>query len=260
MIFKLGVINFPCNAEMDQEATKGTENSEIATFIESEDSAKETKEDLSLIQCLLSLKFWTNVLFFNVILLRMNTWFALSGPWLIAFSKGNEDLFEAFTNFLGVALLCGILCAPINGIIVDKLISYYTQNQSALSSAAVNQKVLSITQTLTAATVILFSICTCIPISFFTYTSFILLVVFKAFFFGGNSTYLALLFPSKHFGQLFGVLNLTAAFISLLQFPLGSLVLKTLDGDFVTFNAGLTVGCLIIFVHPIYIYINSRNI
>jgi len=262
--FKLGIdfSSWRCfskneKVKLNTSSTEGSDDE--STSSDDNQKVENRKEgDIPLIECLKTLKFWTNTAFYSVILLRLNIFFATFGPWLIFASGGDESQFATYTNFFGMALFCGILCAPLNGICADKLIGFFKQKPD-LTPTAINERVLSITQGITALIVIACSICTCISTPFFTYASFVLFILFKAFIFGGNSTYIALLFPSRHFGRLFGLVNLIASIFSLLQYPLGSLVLNNLQGDFVSFHIGLTIGCLVILIHPIYLYFKSRN-
>lgn len=245
--FKLGVLHHvKCCKDKDEE------KKQECTVLTPDGSNR------SLISCVLTTKFWLNTFFYSICLLRMNVFFSTSGPWLLDLSEGDDDTFATYTNVLGTVLLFGCFCAPMNGVLVDKLLKVYKQ-KTKYDSLIATKKVLAISLFITSLLVVLFSISTCIPLPFFTYASFILLILFRAFLFGGLSTYIAMMFPSQHFGKLFGITDCIGAMVSTLQFPLGSFVLRQLDGNFVIFNIGTVVVCAATFIHPIVLFMKSRN-
>lgn len=61
-------------------------------------------------------------------------------------------------------------------------------------------------------------------------------------------------FPSEHFGKLLGLLMALSAIVSLLQFPIFTLIKGPLWGDLFYVNVTLVLFTLLTFVHPFLVY------
>ncbi|XP_012884406.1 PREDICTED: solute carrier family 43 member 3 isoform X2 [Dipodomys ordii] len=103
-----------------------------------------------------------------------------------------------------------------------------------------------------------FAICASIPILSLQYTTFILQVVSRSFLYGGNAAFLTLAFPSEHFGKLFGLVMALSAIVSLLQFPIFTLIKGPLQNDPFYVNVTLVLATLLTFVHPFLVYRECR--
>ena len=234
------------------------ERSDVSKELVYDKDNNNKKSTVSLMSCICSVNFILYTVFFSLCLLRMNIYFSTSGPWLLELSEGDDDLFSSYTDALGTVLLFGCFCAPLNGILIDRLIAFY-QKDSKCDERRASIKALGVSLLVTSILIILLSLSTCIPIPFFTYSSFFLLILSRAFFFGGMSTYIANLFPSQHFGMLYGLTDCIGATVSILQYPLGSFVLVTLEGNFVLFNIGTVIVCLLTLVNPMVLLLKARN-
>ncbi|XP_061076015.1 equilibrative nucleobase transporter 1-like isoform X2 [Conger conger] len=163
-----------------------------------------------------------------------------------------------YTNIFAYIQLCGILCAPLNGLIIDRFKGKQWAPGETEEEGNLRSLVLSLF--LTALQCLLFSICATIPVLPLQYLTFVLQVFTSSFALGGNSAFLSIVFPVCHFGKLVGVVNATVTVVLLLQFPCIILVNEVLDGDPLYINIALCILCLAPFIHPAYVYSRWRTL
>ena len=216
----------------------------------------ETKIKISFYHCLRSSKFWLNAFHLCILALRVDLLSSQSGPWLKSITGNNTDEFNTYVNVFGIIQFLCVFISPFNGLLVDKLIVFYKKKHG---SSAASRKALSVSLMTTSLLGVLFSVTSCIEIPFFVYISFVLQVAFRTFLYGGNASYISMIFPDQHFGKLMGITQLHAGTVSLLQFPLGALVLGPLQGDFLYFHIALVLICLLTIVHPIVLYVRASK-
>ena len=97
------------------------------------------------------------------------------------------------------------------------------------------------------------SISAAIPILQLQFLTFVLHVLQRSFLFGPSTALIAILFPSRHFGKMFGTTLTCSALAGLLQFPLFLLVQNYLDRDPMWVNVGFMIVIVISFGLPIYV-------
>uniref|UniRef100_A0A3B5LI53 Uncharacterized protein n=1 Tax=Xiphophorus couchianus TaxID=32473 RepID=A0A3B5LI53_9TELE len=112
---------------------------------------------------------------------------------------------------------------------------------------------------LTSLQCLLFSVCASIPVLPLQYVTFILQVLNRSFLYGGNAAFISIAFPARHFGKLYGLVMSLSAVISLLQYPCFSLVKGPLDGDPFYVDITLTLLSVMVFIHPVYVFIHCRR-
>ncbi|KAF1582069.1 UNVERIFIED_CONTAM: Solute carrier family 43 member 3, partial [Eudyptes pachyrhynchus] len=136
-----------------------------------------------------------------------------------------------YTNAFAFTQLCGVLCAPWNGLILDRHKRGETPRpQGALGALAdLRASVLSLAVTVTQC--VLFSVCAAVPILPVQFATFVLQVLSRSFLYGGNAAFLAIAFPPQHFGKLYGLAMALSALVALLQYPCVTLVRGPLHGD-----------------------------
>uniref|UniRef100_F6QX81 Solute carrier family 43 member 3 n=1 Tax=Macaca mulatta TaxID=9544 RepID=F6QX81_MACMU len=76
-----------------------------------------------------------------------------------------------------------------------------------------------------------FALCASVPVLPLQYLTFILQVISRSFLYGSNAAFLTIAFPSEHFGKLFGLVMALSAVVSLLQFPIFTLIKGPLQND-----------------------------
>ncbi|XP_061076373.1 equilibrative nucleobase transporter 1-like isoform X3 [Conger conger] len=163
-----------------------------------------------------------------------------------------------YTNIFAYTQFCGILCAPLNGLIIDRFKGKQRAPGETEEESNLRSVVLSLF--LTALQCLLFSICATIPVLPLQYLTFVLQVFALSFGVGGNAAFISIVFPVCHFGKLNGVVNAVLSVVLLLQFPCIILVNEVLDGDPLYINIALCILCLAPFIHPAYVYIRWRRL
>ncbi|XP_041957577.1 solute carrier family 43 member 3a [Alosa sapidissima] len=234
------------------------EMDELSSQLEDGHRPRDTpEEEPSFRSCFLSWFFFWHLLWLSVMQLRHYLFIGTLNPMLNRLANQDPTLVSQYTNAFAFTQLFGVLCAPWNGLLMDRhkgkpLPSGMTDREADLRSA-----VLSLF--LTSLQCLLFSICATSPLLPLQYLTFILQVVNRSFLYGGNAAFISIAFPGQHFGKLYGLVMSLSAVVSLLQYPCFALV-KALDGDPLYVNIALTLLTLLAFIHPLYIYIHCRRL
>ncbi|XP_015333424.1 equilibrative nucleobase transporter 1 isoform X2 [Marmota marmota marmota] len=174
---------------------------------------------------------------------------------------GDSSQVSAYTNAFAITQFFGVLCAPWNGLLMDRLKQRYQREAKRTGSSAAAVALLSAVPSLTLTSLLClgFALCASIPVLPLQYVTFILQVVSRSFLYGGNAAFLTLGFPSEHFGKLFGLVMTLSAIVSLLQFPLFALIKGPLQNNPLYVNVTLLLTTLLTFVHPFLVYRECRS-
>uniref|UniRef100_UPI00398E679B equilibrative nucleobase transporter 1-like n=1 Tax=Pristiophorus japonicus TaxID=55135 RepID=UPI00398E679B len=223
--------------------------------------------------CIFSKLFLTHMLWLSIMQLRLNLFIGTLNPMLSLLASGDSRQVSRFTNAFAFTRLCGIFCAPWNGLIMDRHkgraqpsdnVSAVNTQSIPVSDSTVSQRladmksaVLSLTITVTQS--ILFSISAAIPVLKVQYLTFILQVVNSSFLYGSHTAFTAITFPPRHFGKVYGLLLALAGIVNLLQYPCFILVKGPLHGDPLYLNIGLIILVTLTYVHPINVYLHCRR-
>lgn len=240
--------------------------SEVAANGNSQTTGEETpvnknvpiEQEKTFRECLLSWFFAFHLLWLSVMQLRHYLFIGTLNSMLQRLTAGEPSLVSQYINAFAVTQLCGVLCAPWNGLIMDRHKGKPRAPGETEQEADLRASVLSLF--VTAVQCVLFSACASTPYLPLQYLTFILQVLNRSFLYGGNAAFLSIAFPSCHFGKLYGLVMGLSAVVSLLQYPCFALVKGALNGDPLYVNIGLTVFSLLAFIHPIYIYLHCRKI
>uniref|UniRef100_A0A8C6T092 Solute carrier family 43 member 3a n=1 Tax=Neogobius melanostomus TaxID=47308 RepID=A0A8C6T092_9GOBI len=229
-----------------------------STKHENEDeSAPAQKGTQSFRSCVLSWFFMWHLLWLSVMQLRHYLFIGTLNPTISRLANDDPDLVSKYTNAFAMTQLCGVLCAPWNGLIMDRnkgkpLAPGQTEQEADLRSS-----VLSLF--LTALQCLCFSVCASVPVLPLQYFTFALQVLNRSFIYGGNAAFISIAFPACHFGKLYGLIMSLSGVVSLLQYPCFAFVKGALGGDPLYVNVAVTILTLLAFIHPINVYIQCRK-
>ncbi|NXC43778.1 S43A3 protein, partial [Penelope pileata] len=183
--------------------------------------------------CVLSWLFGWHVVWLSAMQLRHYLFIGTLNPLLDHLARGDTHLVSTYTNAFAFTQLCGVLCAPWNGLILDRhkrgKASRPEGNRAQGALADLRASVLSLVVTVTQC--VLFSICAAVPVLPVQFATFVLQVISRSFLYGGNAAFLAIAFPPQHFGKLYGLAMALSALVALLQYPCIALVRGALHGD-----------------------------
>ncbi|XP_004437420.1 PREDICTED: solute carrier family 43 member 3 [Ceratotherium simum simum] len=203
-----------------------------------------------------SRRFAWHLVWLSVIQLWHYLFIGTLNSLLTNLAKGDRGLVSTYTNAFAITQFFGVLCAPWNGLLMDRLKQRYQKKAKKTGSSA-SAVVLCSTVPSLALTSLLclgFALCASIPVLPLQYVTFILQVISRSFLYGGNAAFLTLAFPSDHFGKLFGLVMTLSAVVSLLQFPVFTFIKGPLQNNPFYVNVMLVLATLLTFVHPFLVY------
>ncbi|KAM7393673.1 hypothetical protein PAMP_020528 [Pampus punctatissimus] len=216
--------------------------------------AQDTGKVASFRSCVLSWFFLWHTLWLSIMQLRHYLFIGTLNPMLNRLTNDNPNLVSQYTNAFAMTQLCGVLCAPWNGLIMDRHKGKPRAPGETEQEADLRSSYLSLF--LTSLQCLLFSLCASIPVLPLQYLTFVLQVLNRSFLYGGNAAFISIAFPACHFGKLYGLVMSTSAVISLLQYPCFALV----RGDPFFVDIALIILTLLVFIHPIYVFIHCRKL
>uniref|UniRef100_H2YR24 Major facilitator superfamily (MFS) profile domain-containing protein n=1 Tax=Ciona savignyi TaxID=51511 RepID=H2YR24_CIOSA len=205
---------------------------------------------VTLIQCLKFPLYWSVQFQYCLLNLRMIFFLGSFSTW-IANIKSEADV-GRLTNILGILLVLSVCISPIHGILTDGTIRFcivrgLSKKQSTWTGLLVSGFTTSLLTVLVSVTVALKQI----------YSSFILFVLARSFVSASTTTFIAVAFPSRHFGTLYGICTLLAGIFGCLQFALFSLGIS-LDQDFTIVNYSMIAMSASTFLNSIFTYKHLR--
>ncbi|XP_063145157.1 equilibrative nucleobase transporter 1 isoform X2 [Candoia aspera] len=207
-------------------------------------------------RCVFSMLFFWHLIWLSVMQLRHYLFIGTLNPMLTKLANKDTSLVSSYTNAFALTQLCGILCAPWNGLILDRHKRRQKKGGSHSgrpdSLADLRSCVLSLV--ITVLQCLAFSICASIPVLPVQYATFILQVLSRSFLYGGNAAFLAIAFPLEHFGKLYGLVLGLSAVVSLLQYPCFILIRGPLKGDSFYVDIAFIVLILLAFVNPFIVW------
>uniref|UniRef100_A0A8C5WIJ9 Solute carrier family 43 member 3 n=1 Tax=Leptobrachium leishanense TaxID=445787 RepID=A0A8C5WIJ9_9ANUR len=197
-------------------------------------------------RCARSSLFIFHFVWLSFMQLRHYMFIATLNPTLTRLSGGDPEIVSYYTNVFALSQCCGILCAPWNGIIIDR-----QKRKQNVSDSLADLKSCVVSLALTATQCMLFSISATLPMLPALYATFILQVLNRSFLYGGNATFLSIAFPAQHFGKLFGLMMSLSALVLVFQYPTFYIIRTYLHGDPFYVNIALLILGILAFIHPI---------
>ncbi|NWU08980.1 S43A3 protein, partial [Cephalopterus ornatus] len=183
--------------------------------------------------CACSWLFAWHVAWLSVMQLRHYLFIGTLNPLLERLSQGDFNAVSTYTNAFAFTQLCGVLCAPWNGLILDwhKRGKRHRPEGNCARGALADLRAAVVSLVVTAVQCLLFSVCAAVPVLQVQFATFVLQVISRSFLYGGNAAFLAIAFPPQHFGKLYGLAMALSALVALLQYPCVALVQGPLQGD-----------------------------
>ncbi|XP_061134907.1 solute carrier family 43 member 3b isoform X1 [Syngnathus typhle] len=241
-----------------RQTTKSEQVSSNAAEKTGQSATASLHPEKTLRECVLSRLYIWHVIWLSVIQLRHYLFIGTLNPTLQKLTDGEPTLVSQFINAFAFTQLCGVLCAPWNGLIMDRNKHKSRAEGMSEQESDLNSSVLSLF--LTSLMALVFSICAATPLLSLQYFTFIIQVLNRSFLYGGNAAFLSVAFPSCHFGKLYGLIMTISAIFSLLQYACFALVKSVLHGDPLYVNIALTLVILLAFIHPLSVFLHCRSL
>ncbi|CAH1794481.1 unnamed protein product [Owenia fusiformis] len=174
-------------------------------------------------------------------------------------ANGDHETVSFLTNVLSYFMMCGLLCAPFAGMIMDKH-SRIIQSKKSNSAMSLLDNALStsIALTITCIMMIGVSVLVLIPVLELLYIAFLFVVVFRSFLYGTAISFIGKVFPMQYFGSLLGLMYFISGAIATLQFPL-FIWAEGPPKDPTYPNALLLALAVVSTIHPIYIIFKHKQ-
>ncbi|XP_077349314.1 equilibrative nucleobase transporter 1 isoform X1 [Lithobates pipiens] len=243
-IESINTIVSPNEGEKYQDAKDLQEETCINSLIKHDE-----QQEISFRSCAFSSLFGWHLVWLSLMQLRHYMFIGTLNPTITHLSGGDLHIVSKYTNVFAVTQCCGILCAPWNGLIIDR---HKRKNKDTGKLDDLHSTILSLT--LTTIQCILFSLCASIPFIAALYPTFILQVLNRSFLYGGNAAFISIAFPAKYFGKLFGLMMSLSAVIALFQYPAFYIIQTHLHGDPLYVNIFFAILMLVTFAHPINVF------
>lgn len=241
------------------ESSSGVENASVKI----QTAPEKPKESFS--SCLKDVSYWLGVLHFALLQLRNNFYLTTVPENLMNYVNtnksvcGNEGVTLDDIDFhmivFGFSNFGAFFSAPLIGIILDKSTKYFRKHHEADRA---RNRALACANFATCSLGVLFSVSVAVPNVDAQYVSFVLQVVFRSFIYAGNSNFIAVSYPSEHFGTLFGISQCIASLFLLLLLPINSYVTYNLQNCFRQANILFVFVCFLTFVHPVYLFFKKK--
>ncbi|XP_026539547.1 solute carrier family 43 member 3 isoform X2 [Notechis scutatus] len=204
-------------------------------------------------KCVFSMLFFWHLIWLSVMQLRHYLFIGTLNPMLRKLANEDDSLVSSFTNAFAITQLCGVLCAPWNGLILDWH-KHRQKKGESYSDPLADLRSCILSLVITVLQCLAFSICASIPVLPVQYATFILQVLSRSFLYGGNAAFLAIAFPLEHFGKLYGLVMGLSAVVSLLQYPCFTLIKGPLKGDSFYVDIAFVVLMLLALVNPFMVW------
>uniref|UniRef100_A0A2K6KTV6 Solute carrier family 43 member 3 n=1 Tax=Rhinopithecus bieti TaxID=61621 RepID=A0A2K6KTV6_RHIBE len=203
----------------------------------------------------LSRRFAWHLVWLSVIQLWHYLFIGTLNSLLTNMAGGDMARVSTYTNAFAFTQF-GVLCAPWNGLLMDRLKQKYQKEARKTGSSTLAVALCSTVPSLALTSLLClgFALCASVPVLPLQYLTFILQVISRSFLYGSNAAFLTIAFPSEHFGKLFGLVMALSAVVSLLQFPIFTLIKGPLQNDPFYVNVMFMLAILLTFVHPFLVY------
>ncbi|XP_026215492.1 solute carrier family 43 member 3-like [Anabas testudineus] len=255
---KADTYNIKQQHKMSDGGTTASQESSTTPVHEEETEARGSTGVMSFRSCVLSWFFLWHLLWLSIMELRHYLFIGTLNHRLNRLTNNDPDLVSLCLCAFALTQLCGVLCAPWNGLIMDRHKGKPLAPGETDQEADLRSSFLSLF--LTSLQCLLFSVCASIPLLPLQYFTFVVQVLNRSFLYGGNAAFISIAFPACHFGKVYGLMIAMSAVISLLQYPCFTLVKGPLGGDPFFVDIALTLLTLLLFIHPVYVFIHCRKL
>ncbi|XP_038641680.1 solute carrier family 43 member 3-like [Scyliorhinus canicula] len=250
------------NQEEEKERSEGQHDAENEDVVNPQAVGSEEwieQQIPSFRSCISSKIFLTHLYWFSVMLLRNNLFIGTLNPMITQLTGGDTKKVSSLTNAFAFAQLGGILCAPWNGLIMDRHKRRGKSSDSPISQRLADMKSAVLSLAITVMLCVVYTITASIPVTEVQYLTFALQVIDRSFLLGGNASFIAIAFPRCHFGKIYGLDLAIAAFVNLLQYACFALLQRPLQHDPLYLNIGFIVLLSLACIHPINVYLYCRQ-
>ncbi|XP_072042707.1 equilibrative nucleobase transporter 1-like [Amphiura filiformis] len=212
----------------------------------------------TLKSCVTSPSFLLLILWYSILQLRTVYYVGTLNPYLIRLTNEDDKQVSHYTEVFSYLQLGSVFVAPFCGLLLDR--NKFRKGVSRIVRGPYADLQDSVTGFVGTTTLfVLFSLINLIPILEMQYLTFVLQVITRTYLYALAMAILPIMFPSRYFGSLYGLLSTTGSVVLLLQFPLFLLTQHVFDDDPLVINAILLFACLLTLTLPIYLFVWTKR-
>ncbi|XP_068800592.1 equilibrative nucleobase transporter 1 isoform X2 [Struthio camelus] len=145
--------------------------------------------EASFRSCVCSGLFAWHVTWLSTMQLRHYLFIGTLNPLLEHLAHSDTGLVSVYTNAFAFTQLCGVLCAPWNGLILDR---HKRGKADGAPDPLADLRASVLSLAVTVMQCLLFSICAAVPVLPVQFATFALQVLSRSFLYGGNAAFLAI--------------------------------------------------------------------
>lgn len=229
--------------------------------------------------CVRSSLFFTSCIWLSLMQLRHFLFMGTLNPMLSLLAQGDPNQVSKFTNAFAITQLFGIFIAPWNGLLMDRNKKKSSHEMSTpgeqtrgeerggrkerracvARQRVEDRRAMVLPLGVTVGQCVAFSLCASIPRLEMQYLTFILQVINRSFLYGGHAAFIATMFPSSHFGKVYGLSMSISALVSLLQYPCFALVKGPFHNDPLYLNISFVIVSALTCVHPLNVHLHCQR-
>ncbi|XP_071944939.1 uncharacterized protein [Antedon mediterranea] len=218
------------------------------------------------LSCLSSPMFLLLLMWFSIIQLIHLFYLGTVNPRLQQLTGDSTDIISTYSEIFTAFSPALIVFAFCFGIVVDRNKTKVVPVTNVKDNESTNFQSLSIRShfddlqdfipalIITNLVTVSFSVCSMIPILKLQILTFILEIIGRSFLYALLVAFLALAFPAKYFGSVYGICRIVAACISLLQYPLLQMVQNVFADNFLYIDLLLVLLNVCSLSLPVYVY------
>ena len=204
----------------------------------------------SLHSCFREVYTWTNMTHLCVVQFSIIYFIGIFNSWIV--TKVDAAATESYTTVFGVILCCGILFAPLGGLLVDSLRKKFALRR--LTPALATMKAVAVTQLIGDIAVLTMLTLSLVPSGQLQYLTFVLVAVSRSVVMGAGAAFINTSYPVNCFGVVYGCVSCAGGLVLLLQYPVAMAVSSGGGGTgYAVVNGVLLVMTALALGHPLYL-------
>ena len=208
----------------------------------------EDVDSLSLRSCLKELYTWTEILHYCLLHFLLTHFIGTFNIWIR--TKVAAHQVDFYTSTFGVMQGLGVLLAPLSGLLMDR---YRRSSTAKLGIRLASLKSVAILLLANNCIVITAFALSLVPNAEIQVLTMALQVIARAFVYATAAAFCSCVYPTEHFGFMYGLTESCAAIALLAQYPVTLLVTRITDNSFVLLDLLLLMLCVLSLAHPLYL-------
>ena len=233
------------------ELLKQVTNRKINKNLQMSSSDSFNPDNMKLRQTMKKAFFWIGILCAVSFAFISNFYISILNiflPWVIQSSE-LEDV-KYYTNIMGIIQASSFIFSFINSILLDllykKILKKYNNESALLMTSSVGFYT-------SLSVLLLLNIANLVRHASVQIFAMLMHAISRVWFAGAFQYYCSALYPSQHFGKLYGISMIFCGTVNTIQYPITRYVTKNPENNFIVINGFLVGFCIVGFIHPSYL-------